>query len=447
MRLRKTDISGIKLFAASVTYSLALVFAYVRFAYEDYSYLGFQLNDSASMFHAVILAIVSSLFCFLLPKAVNKPSHLLGILTYLLVYIPTVNVGYFSISHPSYSHAELVLMYSACMLILLCVPRLGSQTALRTFGLNAKLFWGGSLFITLICTGVVMAYYRTDFSSLFSLQDISALYDIRFEYRETGRQVPALVQYMFAWLVKFFWPLVLVIGLDRNSKPLIFFSFFGFLSLLATSGHKSIILEYFLVLGFWFIWRKGVGASTGAIIKFALCISVSAILLEYVGISVLLEVIIRRSMLIPGLLSSFYQDFFTVNHKAALGYSVLSGLVDYPYATTPPFVIGEYYFGRSEMSANANFIAAGFAEFGVIGSIGVALIAATVYRVLDLLARSKKSFRISTALAVAPSWALVDTSLFTVLLTHGLLLLIVTLYISPNERTSNPRQVISGGAV
>jgi hypothetical protein len=423
-------LSKLRVWAFVFVYSLLIVYGYVNFSFIAYEYLGFQLNRNASLFSIFSIAFFSSALVLMGPKKLEQPSDLLCFLAYTLVYIPAVNVGYVSVAVPSFEYLELFSVYTVCISLIFYLRKLNFKV-FRSSKISSKIYWSIFIFFILICSILVSYFYKTDLGSLFSIEDFNSLYDIRSQYRESGKDSPAIVEYMFSWLAKFFWPMVLVFGLSKGSRLIIGISFIGFLSLFVTSGHKSIFLSFFAVLGFWYLWRKMRIITIERLMLIALLVVFIGFVSELGGYPFVNNVLVRRVILVPGILSAFYYDFFSRNEYALLGYSFLKNVVDYKYTKSPPFLIGEYYFGRSEMSANANFIASGYADFGPIGAMISSIIAIIFYKILDELAMIKKSAKACTLLAVVPTWALVDSAFQTVLLTHGLILLMMAIYFSP----------------
>jgi hypothetical protein len=168
---------------------------------------------------------------------------------------------------------------------------------------------------------------------------------------------------------------------------------------------------------------------------------VSAVADELQGGITWTSVFTRRFMLTPGLLSSVYVDYFSDNPVARYGYSFLSPWIDYPYDLPPPKRISDYLVPGSVGYANANLFADGFANLGWFG-IFVAAAALFVWlRFLDGASRGLP-MRVAAMAVVMPSIMLSNTSIFTAMLSHGLLMGTLILLIAPRsgwERAS-PRQ-------
>ena len=145
------------------------------------------------------------------------------------------------------------------------------------------------------------------------------------------------------------------------------------------------------------------------------------------------SIIVRREILTHGLLTKYYFDFFSVNPKANLGYNrILHNYVNYPYPYPPPFIIGNYYFGSPYMSANENFWAQGFADFGYFGVFFLSFMLAIILWLYDSISKPLP-LQFSTILLTLPGSSLASSSFFTSILTHNIIVLLVFIYILPKS--------------
>jgi hypothetical protein len=147
--------------------------------------------------------------------------------------------------------------------------------------------------------------------------------------------------------------------------------------------------------------------------------------------------------MIPGLLTGFYFDFFSVNETVKLGHSFLSSFVTYPYTLTPQFLIGEVYFGSAQTAANANIWADAFANFSYAGVIAFTIVLGLVMWAFDNLAKDRDIRIIAMLMGVAGfTWS--NAGVFTSLLTHGIGLMFILLYLLPEESVNRVRNVELG---
>jgi hypothetical protein len=279
---------------------------------------------------------------------------------------------------------------------------------------------------------VVFAYYRPDASNLLKIEDISQLYDIRNDFKESSSDAPVFARYIFAWASKIFVPCFFVYGLAKKNNIIISTALITGLLLFSSTGLKSIVLGPVLIFMFWLYLRKS--HLTFSMLNFLLLLLVAlALILHELGSPFLNYIIIRRVLIVPGYLTGCYFDFFMSNPFTFLGYSIFEGLVDYQYPYSPPYIIGAHYFGRSEMSANANFLATSFADFGALGCFLFALLSSFFFGILNSISISKNAIPEMTALLLLPTWTLIDTSFLTAMLTHGLGIIALILIFMPRS--------------
>jgi len=124
--------------------------------------------------------------------------------------------------------------------------------------------------------------------------------------------------------------------------------------------------------------------------------------------------------------------FFFENPHVYWSNSVLSGFLPYPYDQGIAKLIGE--FNGSGAAANNGFISSGFAHAGLVGVVFYSFVFSAFVLMLEKVS-SALPLWFSIAVTVVPlRSAIVSSDLFTVMLTHGLLLtLIIIILFSSNK--------------
>jgi hypothetical protein len=110
-----------------------------------------------------------------------------------------------------------------------------------------------------------------------------------------------------------------------------------------------------------------------------------------------------------------------------LSHSIGRFWFDFPYNAPVPQLIGGY-LRMEDCWANAGFFADAYANFGAAGVIGFSLALGLVLRVLDGLADALPA-AVACALVAMPAFSLTNSGLLTTMLTHGLLLAMVFLWL------------------
>ncbi|ENU32060.1 hypothetical protein F991_00042 [Acinetobacter sp. CIP-A165] len=404
-------------------YNLVLVYLYQDYIYPKYSYFGMQFNESYSFHYSIVLSFLSSLFVFLLPKYIEKPSDILLVFSYFFVFLPAINVGYIALNKADIYFFEYSLYLIINILVLIFFNRINTRK-MYFYSLTKRTTNSIVFLVSALLYILVFLYYRPDINNILKLEDVTGVYDLRSDYREQNSGYPSIVVYAFTWLVRFFTPLILLYGLINNNRLIVLLSFVLTLLLFSVSGHKSIMLGYGLVVISFFLFNKVNKVSFFILFNlYFICLLFSTVLYKFIDLDILINAFVRRAMHVPGILSIFFYEFFSNNDNTYLGYSILKSLVIYPYDVTPPFIIGDYYFGRADMSANVNYIISGYADFGFFGGILFTTLVVLFYKVLDSIYLFKVGDRRFLALIILPTWALVNSAFITVLVTHGLFLI------------------------
>src|SRR6185437_6613284 len=153
--------------------------------------------------------------------------------------------------------------------------------------------------------------------------------------------------------------------------------------------------------------------------------------LDFFGYSRTFSGLIQERMTgMPGLLTGYYYEFFSDHPKALLGHSIFKSIVHYPYPLEPRQMIGYVYFHDSGMSANANFWADAYANFGYIGILCFTLLLAGVMWLYDS-SSAGRNLTVTALVIALPAFAVANSGLLTSLLTHGIGLAMVLMYLMP----------------
>jgi hypothetical protein len=261
-----------------------------------------------------------------------------------------------------------------------------------------------------------------------SLKDI---YVVRAQYDETLRGASPLVAYAIAWQMYVINPLVIAKGLVSRRIMLILAGVVGQFLIYSITGYRDVFFSaMFLFYLSWMMRREGRRFGT----KFATTwasIFLGAGALNFFGSVTLIEGLVKRTTATPGLLTAYYYDFFSWHPKAHLGHSIFKSFVDYPYALQPPYLIGYVYFHDVSMDANANVWADAFANFGYPGIVCFTLLLAVVLWLYDSMAVGR-NLQVTALIIALPAFALANTSLLTTLLSHGMALALLLVYLMPS---------------
>lgn len=263
------------------------------------------------------------------------------------------------------------------------------------------------------------------------------IYEVRAEYTEDVGS-GGMLGYLLTGQAYVVNPLVLARGLIRRRPSLVVLALAGQFLLYSSTGFKAVLFSFVAVLGMALLFRgrRPRNATWFLTAPIAIMI-VSALADELQGGITWTSVFTRRFMLTPGLLTSVYVEFFSSNPVAGYGYSFLRAWVPYPYDLPPPKRIADHLVPGSNGYANANLFADGFAN---LGWIGIPVAAAALFAWLWFLDRASRGLpmRVVAMAVVMPSIMLSNTSIFTAMLSHGLLVGTLVLAIAPRSGWAGP---------
>lgn len=394
-------------------FKVLLDLLYIYFVNPIYEYMGFTLDLN------LIKLLESYLFCilifFLLPVGEKTPSAVGLKLLFLLMIVPTSTI--YALKNESRAFFYFFLAgFFITLLIIRTLPTVNIKKIKNKYAL-----------FFIIGVNTILVY--TILIKLNGIPTFQALHfsDI-YEIRENYKVGPSFMRYLFIWQAKIlncflialawhnkrYFRLLILMGL-----PLLIFLF---------SGHK-----FFLVLPFLYIWiifaaqRQKIFRLTAIALIALLCLSFCLYHWGY-GIR-MATTVIRRSLLIPPLVSFFYYDFFSTNKLVYLSNSPLgSPFLKNPYEMHIPNMMGMLYLNNPDVNMNTGYLADAYMHFGFPGILLFSVILGIILRITDSLVK-KNNAPLTLAIASVPLTSLINSGLFTSLFTHGILLSMLILWL------------------
>ena len=408
--------STIWAFLGVLLFKITLDLSYYFIISPIFEYMRFSLNLN-------VIKLIESYFLFtvifiLMPKSSKKLSTIIVWLLILLSYIPILTIFAFKDESRIFTYA--VTLFWISIFLLLHAPRINFPSLKESKII--RLF----LLISLSTLVFFTIYKYLGLSFKF---DLTKVYDIRTQYVQT--KIP-LAGYFFNWMgyvvnVAFF-------ALFINKKKWIFAALIAVLQLLlfSATGNKTFLfaLPFALAL-MWIISRKN------PLTYMAVCL-IAIILLGMLSYWLVDDVWIislftRRVLFVPAQLTFYYYDFFSAHEPVFLSHSIFRFFLNYPYPLGPPHLIGEVYFDKPQMAANNGIIGDAFMNFRFIGLVFWSTLLVIILKLVDSCSKGK-NIKIGTAVVALPVIALTNSALLTCLLTHGLLLALLLLYLLPKEQ-------------
>jgi len=434
-RWNRAATGAILAVATGVALHLLLAWVYANLIVQVFSgqviaERAFNLSGMAALAITIVACAATGAYCTARPGAGGLLFALQ--LTLLVVPLQALTSAGFYYARPEFS-SLVGLSYVLAVAIAGWLPRVRVVPPRRSTALIvvALMVLGGVyLYGALIAGG---AFQRLNF-------DLSKVYEVRAQFLEEA--LPPFGGYLVPWFGYVLNPVLFLVGVRRRSWTLMVLSLALQTLLFGATGFRAFLfLPLFIAGCAWLGGRRYLPATlmlgAGAVVVLAL------LLYAITDSAVIPSLAVWRLLVIPAEVHYWYYDYFaTQGHDLLmLTQSVLAPLghgAQQPIAD----IIGRAYVGGTE-SANVGLFGDAYANFGVLGCIAFAVLAALLVSVLDALGRNLPRW-LAAGLVGAPALTLVNSGLLTTLGTHGLALLLVVLWLL--QPRSGPRAVASASA-
>jgi len=388
-----------------------------------WGYEGFR--SRATLIRAISAGVLAVLPALWLPVRLRRPSQVLYWVLYLLVVVPTCLVAIWGLEDQS-SGPVLLSMFVVAMFGLAGIGYRAPLLPLPRARLRNYEF--GVILILLSATFYALLVASFGFNFHFvSLEDI---YSVRAHYQNTLDRAPGGVAYAISWQAWVINPLIMAVGLRWRRLAWVALGAVAQFAIYSITGFRSMFFSVYLLV--YLLWAMRSESSFGTkLISTWTGIFAGAGALQYLGYALTPAALVNvRMTALPGLLTGYYYEFFSIHPHAQLGHSIFKSFVNYPYAVEPPYLIASTYFHSASMESNANLWADAYANFGYVGIFLFSVLLAIVLWLYDSLASGCD--RRLAALAIGlPAFALANTGLLTALLTNGIGLAMLLVYLMP----------------
>lgn len=406
-----------------ILYVAVFVLVYKRVIIPLWDYEGF--HSRTTLPRAAVGWVLAASPSLWMPINLKRPSQVAYWLLYLLVVVPVCLIPIYALEDQSSGP----VMLAACVVAVFGLTGLIYHLPLLPMPRVHLESYEFSVLLILLST-TFYALQVSIFGLHFRWVSLKEIYVVRAQYDETLSGASPLVAYAIAWQMYVINPLVIARGLASRRIMLILAGVIGQFLIYSITGYRDVFFSAFFL--FYLLWMMRVeGKRFGT--RFATTwttIFLGAGALKFFGSVTLIEGLVKRTTATPGLLTAYYYDFFSWHPKAHLGHSIFKSFVDYPYALQPPYLIGYLYFHDARMDANANVWADAYANFGYPGIVCFTLLLAVVLWLYDSMAVGR-DLQVAALVIALPAFALANTSLLTTLLSHGMALALLLVYLMP----------------
>ncbi|WP_339512616.1 hypothetical protein [Pseudomonas sp. RL_15y_Pfl2_60] len=397
----------------------AVGYSIILYPYHTY----FALSIGEWEWPVVALLILVSAFPILLfDSFIKTSSAFLFLLFYLIVLGPSIPLHYVVFGSVDWFYIFLVSLMSFALSICswVRIPDLVLSNFSGKAQLNFIIVIGGLAFFVFYSVFV--------YTGEFKLVGVNDVYELRHEFRDNA---DTIMRYLIGVVGGSLAPYAIVYGWSRRRFSYFTLGVTCYLISYMVAGHKSIILSLIIMLGCLFILNKGIKAWVMVVTILSGSLAIFAVDF-YVGRALLSLFSLDRMVLAPSVLNYLYYDFFSHHTFAYWGHSFLKGIVEYNYSESPAFLIGSLFFKEGDR-ANANLLADGYSNFGMLGALLLLFVFVLFGLVYEALSKMF-SFSQRIAMFIPQVMFLSNGSPLTAVLTNGLIVLYIILLLTPDQR-------------
>jgi hypothetical protein len=413
--------------------ALGINYHWISRGYFDHLGINYYAPSTGTVAATVVVLL---LFSLTLPSELRRPSDFVVHTLFMLLICPVALLVVTGEASPSSSgYAGLLLLLFGLFLVVL-VSRL---PVLRVRGFRTS---DGIVLIVLIAIWLAFhgfLFLHFGFSLPTSVLDV---YEVRLQSREVLAAGPAGLGYIMRWSANAINPCIFLLGLVTKRWYLVLLGVAGQVSIYTFDATKVTLFSLIFVLGAWYVVSQGRRAITYMYGIATVILLLLPALDSWFDLGVLNFLVNRRVFFMPSVAAVLYFDVFSTSDSYYWSTSFLAGLVESPTDySSPAFHVGSTVFGSSAVSANANFLSAGFANAGSLGVLFVS-VSAGLFLWFYNSVTTRADLIIALPLLAVPAFALANSALPSVLFTHGFLACLVLGYfvasIRSGQKTSPP---------
>jgi len=408
--------------------------SYINFLFPVYgdSFLSFDLKISLN--HYVISWLFFAVSLFLIKDKLSSLSDFFFLLFVIMQISPITSIYGLDYKKDIFPLAATIGSIFIIFFIL----------KIRIKKVSIPRFTNSNIFL-LIFSCVLIGYLVI--WSIFSGANQNINFDFRkvYEFRSVNSQLLDIgfMSYVNIWSYKIFTLFVMCYFLQKKNFFLVLLLILVQTYFYGVTAHKAVFFYPFLCIVIYYAFHKRSKSIYFLLFMFFI-IMISLLIFIVFSWHWPATMMIRRIFFVQPRLTFEWFAFFANNPHVFWSNKILSHFLSYPYAhgVEIPYIVGEHLLGP-ELCANNGFISSGYAHAGIWGVIFYAIILGFILRVFDSITSRGIPFWFVLSLTATPLWALGASDLFTVLLSHGLLVAFFILLLIDAKELNQYGRIIS----
>lgn len=415
-------------------YAVTLHLVYVEWISPAFNYVGFS-NDDIGVVDSILAGSMIAFFTVTLPDNLARPGRFVSWWLFLTLTIPVTLIPLYQPGDVPLRMWVFAAMAGATTTIFGRLDRL--PTVRRP---NVRLSEEAFVYLLLAFSGIVMLWALVTLPLHIKFVWLADVQEQRSAFSDSVAGTGGLFSYAFRWQSAAVFPAMMAFGLDRSRRYLVFLGAAGLVLLYGMTGYKQVVLSLIFVPAVYFVLRRPQSRNSPAIwLAGGLTVAawIAVVLDDLTGTIDFTSIFIRRAVLVSGIYSVQYLSFFGYSGPDLFAHSFLAGIVDSDNIAGPPLTIARAFYG-ADFSANANFLADGYAN---LSYAGVAIMACVVGGCLYLANSftSKADVPAVGAMLIVPTTSLANSAGFATITTHGLGIALVLIALYPRATKSDAR--------
>lgn len=423
---RKISLSEIKklgfIIIMVILFRAIMDYIYINIVYPFYQYQYFAQSYSDD--YTIVKAIISWLLLIPIPVLVyrnaikNAFSSQVWTIIICISFIPfTTMYAYNDMKCLGY----VILYFCVFELMMDTIPAI----RIRMAELSAKILITVIGVVLVVSVWFIWVYY-THCRVQLSIIDV---YGIRAEFQTYS--MPTLLVYIYS-MAMYVIPLYAMYYLYQKKYQMVFLFIVAQYISFCVNGSKGTLFIMLFSLASYFVIEHYDGYLK--VIPCGLFFGGVIALLEWFirGSYYVVSLFFRRMMFLPVLMHNYYYDFFQHNQYDFFKSSI-SFLGESNYKSIP-LVIGENYM-ESGTSANNGLFSDAWANAGVIGVVIMPILLVLVLKVADGITEDLP-MKLYVASAIEVALLYISSSFLTDMLSHGVALMLVVLYLFSKVRVA-----------
>lgn len=281
-------------------------------------------------------------------------------------------------------------------------------------------------FLTITSILLNIIYYGS------SLQDfsLSTIYIRRQEFG-CSDECSFMRGYFWIWISRIFITFGVLIGFAQKRKTLLFLNGFLMLIMFSADGSKSTLLLWILAVGLFFILQRDLISDTPLLgIATIAFLMIPNLISQFSESKIFTFLIPRRVGLTPAQLSVDYIQYYNEFGATNFAHSLFRRFLSEESRINIPAYVGRVVWKDGDTSwYNTNSFIDAYVGMGALGVILISMLMGVTILLLNGLIPIQDK-QVWTALCTAICFSWINSSFFTSLLTHGILIVIILAFLT-----------------